>query len=211
MERKAILMSGSVSNDCEGAKLRRTREFVRETVKRMLDKDIGLVVLADKEPVMLLGEEELPQIWDWEVLRAVEEYLPENSSKPQGPLAKAIMRTDYIDGRVANQNADLIRHLQEQGALEIAPIDPALYSGRSIRKKTTKHAAGMIAISGGKGTYQAAEIMLKAGKPVMAGDVDLGGITDDHYGGPELFKEMQANQEHFLPKTHLKVNGQLTT
>ena len=67
----------------------------------------------------------------------------------------------------------------------------------------------MVAIGGGKGTYQVGDKMLKAGRPVMPMDIPLGAYSEDGSGAVQLLSEMKSDEKTFLPRNHQLVSSKL--
>ena len=75
MKEKFILISGSAGHSCHPGKLALAIEFVQCFTSEVLRRGGGLVVLAGAEEATKdqLG---IPHIFDWVVLREVNQYAP---------------------------------------------------------------------------------------------------------------------------------------
>lgn len=209
MSPKNILIVGSASRDCDSDKIRRASEFARALTKEIISAGHSVAVLATEEPVKTELGQPVPLAFDWEVLRAVDEYLTRTGDNGGRALASVFMRTDAMQTKISDENATLIRKLQSNNAIEIHHIEADLYSGGEYRDWQTDFCHGMVAIAGGKGTYQVADKMLKAGRPVMPLDIQLGAYSEDGKGAVQLLSEMKSDERTFLPRNYPLVNSKL--
>ena len=124
-------------------------------------------------------------------------------------LASVFMRTDAMQTKISAENATLIARLQSQNAVEVRHIEADLYSGGEYRNWQTEFCQAMVAIGGGKGTYQVGDKMLKAGRPVMPMDIELGAYSEDGNGALQLLSEMKSDERIFLPRNYQLVSSKL--
>ena len=207
-----ILIAGSASADCDGERLARALEFVRNATTAILDTGNSVSVLATDEPTRTENGVEVPIAFDWEVLRTVARYV---QNRPGGYAGRILVRAatgaDSETKRFKRKNRQLIRRLQDKGALEFHYIPEALYSGGDYRNRLVDMSDGMIAIGGGKGTYIAGKMMLAEGKPVMPMDIRIGASREDGEGALKLLAEMKSDSKPFLPTRHEVVKTGLST
>lgn len=206
---KFILLYGSASKNCDVNKLERGLEFSRSIAKQTIATGHGVGVLASQEPQIEHDGKNLPLVFDWEILRSIDDYIEETSGKADRTLAKVFMRTDAMQTKISEKNGMLIRKMQSYGALEIVHIESDLFSGGEYRDQQAEHTHAMVAISGGKGTYQMAEKMLARGKPVMPMDIQLGAGSEDGRGAIQLQSEMKDDPTTFLPRNHEVVKDKI--
>ena len=212
MKNGYILIAGSASADCDSERLKRALRFVRNATTAILDTGNAVSVLAASEPTRTENGGEVPIAFDWEVLRTVDRYV---QNRPGGDAGRALVRAatgvDSETKRFNRQQLQLIRRLQDKGALEILHIPEAVYSGGDYRNRLVDMSDAMIAIGGGKGTYITGDMMLNAGKPVMPMDIRIGASHGDGEGALKLLAEMKADSKPFLPRRHEIVKTRLST
>ena len=209
MKPKDILIVGSASKSCESEKIKRASEFVKAITKEIISAGHSVGVLATGEPVKIEGNQPVPLVFDWEVLRAVEESVMLTEDNAGRPLASVFMQTDAMQTKISDANAKLIRKLQSNNAIEVHHIESDLYSGGEYRDWQTDFCQAMVAIGGGKGTYQVGDKMLKAGRPVMPMDIELGAYSEDGNGAVQLLSEMKSDARTFLPRNYQLVSSKL--
>lgn len=209
MKPKNILIVGSASKDCDSDKVRRASEFAKALTKEIISAGHSVAVLATEEPVKTEQGQSIPLVFDWEVLRAVDECLMRTGDTGGRPLAAVFMRDNAMQTKISGDNATLIRNLQSNNAIQVQHIEADLYSGGEYRDWQTDFCHGMVAIGGGKGTYQVADKMLKAGRPVMPMDVELGAYSEDGKGAIQLLSEMKSDAKTFLPRNYQLVGSKL--
>ena len=208
---KFVLLYGSASKHCDVNKLERGMEFSRSLAKHIIRAGHGVAVLASQEPRMEYEGKSLPLIFDWEILRSIDDHIAETDGKSERPLARVFMRTDAMQTKISEENGTLIRKMQSYGALEIVHIESDLFSGGEYRDRQAELTHAMVAISGGAGTYQAGEKMLARGKPVLPMDLQLGAGSEDGRGAIQLQSEMKDDPITFLPRNHRLIQTKIYT
>ena len=207
-----ILIAGSASEGCDGERLARALQFVRDATTAILDTGNSVSVLATYEPIRIENGVEIPIVFDWEVLRTVERYVLD---QPGGKAGRAMVRAatgaDSETKRFSDPNRQLIRRLQDMRALEIRYIPETVYSGGDYRNYLMDMSDGMIAVGGGKGTYITGDMMLDAGKPVMPMDIRIGASREDGEGALKLLADMKSDPKLFLPRRHEIEKTRLST
>ena len=209
MKPKNILIVGSASKGCESDKIKRASEFVKAIAKEIISAGHSVSVLAMGEPVKTEGDQLVPLVFDWEVLRAVDECVIRTGDNGGRPLASVFMRADAMQTKISDANGKLIRKLQSKNAIEVHHIESDLYSGGEYRDWETDFCQAMVAIGGGKGTYQVGDKMLKAGRPVIPMDIELGAHSEDGNGAVQLLSEMKSDARTFLPRNFQLVSSKL--
>ena len=206
MQPQYILISGSATPDCPREKLERAHQFVTAVTKEIVRTGSGVTVLVGREPV---SDAAGPTIFDWTVLRAVAQVLDDSDENANRVLAHVITAADSFTKRFSPENAQLIQRLQMKGAIDVQHIDKNRYYGGSYRNKQAALSDALIAVGGGKGTYNIGDRMLADGKPVMPMDLSVGARSNDGDGALQLLSEMKTDQRTFLPRSHTVVNLQL--
>ena len=209
MPGKCILIAGSADEGCDSAKLDRATKFVRAATEKIIETGNSVAVLATREPMRVENTRSVPLSFDWEVLRTIDCYLEQRDYMASYVLAHVFMASDSMEKRFTPENANLIQRLQVKGALSIRHIEESLYSGGEYRDRQAEFCDAMIAIGGGKGTYQVADKMLSCGKPVMPMDIQLVTQHQGATGAIQLLDEMKADEKVFLRHSHQVVNQRL--
>lgn len=207
MKSKYVLNVGRADPDRPAEKLERAHKFVAAATEEIVRTGNSLVVLAAGEPTRGEADDAVPLVFDWTVLRTIERILDDSSGNADRILARVITGADSDTKRFSRANARLIQQLEAKNAIEVQYIDENLYYGGSYRELQAELSDAMIAIGGGKGTYDVGDRMLQAGKPVMPMHISIGSRDDD--GALKLLSEMKTNPPAFLPYSHQVVNRHL--
>lgn len=202
MPPKYILIVGSADKCCDSTRLSRATAFVKALTMEVVNTGNAVAVLASREPVRVDQDISKPLTFDWEVLRAVDRHLEQTDNRAGYNLARVFMGADSMERRFTPENTRLIQSLQERGAIDIKHIDEDIYSGGEYRDWQADFCDAMIAIGGGKGTYQIADKMLSMGKPVIPMDIQIGARHRDGEGSLKLLKEFKSDEKTFLPRSH---------
>ena len=157
---------------------------------------------------MLAGSEEstkdehgTPHIFDWLVLREVENYAETTTEAPR-PFARIVIADEAPESRIDAANLRLLRNLEQRNVLEISLIRREVFTGGEYRKVIIEKADAMLAIGGGKGTYSAGTEMIASGKPVLPLDLQLGSTAQDSDGAVALYRAMASAPNRFFLNTY---------
>ncbi|MXZ91528.1 MAG: hypothetical protein F4W95_14445 [Chloroflexi bacterium] len=200
MNGKFIMLSGSAGLSCHADKLDIAFRFIRGFTGEVLRRGGGLVVLAGDEE-STKDERGVPHVFDWLVLREVEDYA-ENTTEMPRPYARVIMSDKAPESKIDDDNLRLLRNLEQRNVIELCPIRREVFTGGEYRRVMIERADAMLAIGGGKGTYSAGTDMIALGKPVLPLDLQLGSAVDDGDGAVALHREMVSAPSRFFPNTH---------
>ena len=181
--------------------------FVQSFTAEVLKAGGGLVVLLGDEN-RAKGPDGRPRIFDWIILRAVEEYVGVTTQAPRIHV-RAVMADDAWQSRMDEGNRRTFSNLQQRGVLEVERIRRERFTGGEYRRTECELADALIALGGGKGTYSVGEEMMELGKPVLPLDLKIGAISEDGEGALQLHKELQSNPSDFFPATHGRVINQV--
>lgn len=199
MKPKHILIAGSASEACDGERLGRALEFAREATFAILRTGNSVTVFAAREPV---NADKRPLVFDWEVLRAVDDYLKKEAGTPNRIMARVVTGADSLEKRFGEENARLMQRLQSEGAVHVRYISEDRHTGGNYRAALADVSDAMIAVGGGTGVYDSATEMVKEGKPVMPTDIRIGSSQNDGDGALQLMAEMKADPKRFLRYGH---------
>ena len=200
MDGKFIMLSGSAGLSCPADKLEIAFQFVRSFTGEVLRQGGGLVVLAGDEE-STKDEHGAPHVFDWLVLREVENYAESTTEVPR-PCARVVMSDEAPESKIDADNLRLLKNLEQRNVIELCPIRREVFTGGEYRKVMDENADVMLAIGGGKGTYSAGREMTTLGKPVLALDLQLGSTADDGKGGVALHREMVSAPDRFFSSTY---------
>ena len=207
MEGKFVLLSGTASRSCSVQQLDLAIRFVQLFVAEVLKAGGGMVVLVGDEK-RGPAPDDGPRVFDWTVLRAVEEYVAV-TTEPVRTYARVVMSDHTWSSKLDDGNRGTLTHLQQRRVVEFERIRREEFTGGEYRKLECELADGMIALGGGKGTYIAGRQMIEFGKPVLPLDLEIGALYEDGEGARLLHKELQSEPSEFLPNTHEQVVDQI--
>ena len=207
MKGKYILLSGTASRDCPEQELDIAIRFVQSFTAEVLKAGGGMVVLLGDEN-RTKGADGRPRIFDWIILRAVEEYVGATTQAPKFHV-RAVMADDAWQSRMDDGNRRTFSNLQQRGVLEVERIRRERFTGGEYRRTECELADALVALGGGKGTYSVGEEMMELGKPVLPLDLKIGALSEDGEGALQLHRELQSNPSDFFPATHGRVINQV--
>ena len=207
MKGKFVLVSGSAGRSCSEQQLDLAVRFVQLFVAEVLKAGGGLVVLTGDEN-RTKGADGKPRIFDWTILRAIEEYAGVTTRAPRA-YARVVMADDAWQSRMDDGNRRTFSNLQQRGVLEVERIRREEFTGGKYRRIECELADAMIALGGGKGTYSVGGEMIELGKPVLPLDLEIGAFSKDGEGALLLHKELQVDPNLFFPTTHSDVVNQI--
>ena len=205
MDGKFIMLSGSAGLSCPADKLEIAFQFVRGFTGEVLRQGGGLVVLAGDEE-STKDEHGAPHVFDWLVLREVENYAESTTEVPR-PCARVVMSDEAPESKIDADNLRLLKNLEQRNVVELCLIRREVFTGGEYRKMMTERADAMLAIGGGKGTYSAGAEMISQGKPVLPLDLQLRSTAEDGDGAVALHREMVSDPSRFFPNTHQDVTN----
>ena len=196
MKGKFILIYGSASRSCPVDKLDRAIDLVQCFIAEVLRRGGGVVVLGADESATV-DSHGRPRIFDWIVLRGVEQYVESTSEDPR-VCARLVMSDQAVETKLDDQNLQTLSNLEQRGALEVERIRREKYTGEKYRQLEIKLADAMLAVGGGKGTYICGADMLDVGKPVLPIDLKIGASVDDGEGAVLLHRELMNDPARFF-------------
>ncbi len=207
MKGKFVVLSGTASRACPAERLDLAIRFVQLFVAEVLKAGGGMVVLLGGEN-RTEDADGRPRIFDWIVLRAIEDYVAVTTQAPR-TYARAVMSDHTWQSRLDDGNRQTLTNLQQRRVLEVERIKREEFTGGKYRAIQCELADGMIALGGGKGTYAVGRKMIASGKPVLPLDLDIGAFSEDGEGALLLHRELQSDPGVFLPVTHGQVVNQI--
>lgn len=206
MKGRFMLIAGSAEHSCPDGKLDTAIGFLRCFTREVLSRGGGLVVLGSDED-STKDKRGAPHIFDWVVLREVEEYARTTTKLPR-PYARVVMSDEAVERKIDDTNLRLLTNLEQRRVVELHHIQRERFTGGEYRKAQVGLADAMLAVGGGKGTYTAGKDMADIGKPVLPLDLRLGSIGNDGEGATALHREMMSNPSRFFSSTYRDaING----
>ena len=207
MNGKFIMLSGSASLSCPAERLDIAFQFVRGFTGEVLRRGGGLVVLAGDEE-STKDEDGAPHVFDWLVLREVENYAETTTEDPR-TYVRVVMSDEAPESKIDDVNLRLLRNLEQRNVIERCPIRREMFTGGEYRRLMVAGADAMVAIGGGKGTYSAGTEMIGQDKPVLALDLQLGSAVDDGDGPVALHRELVSAPSRFFPNTYREIGNKV--
>ena len=176
-----IHIAGSAAQTTDRDLLGAAHEFVAALASRLIEGGAGLVVGFGNEPI---GEQGLPCIFDWTVLDVIARspYPGPKWPSDQPGRFQAIGSQQALDRISENRRAawDNCRN-RADFKLELSP--PGWRMGGVIRAAQVLGGDVLVAIGGGAGVEQLADLYLSEGKSVLPIRCDLGAFSNDGNGG----------------------------
>ncbi len=148
MDGKFIMLSGSAGLSCPADKLEIAFQFVRSFTGEVLRQGGGLVVLAGDEE-STKDEHGAPHVFDWLVLREVENYAESTTEVPR-PCARVVMSDEAPESKIDADNLRLLKNLEQRNVIELCPIRREVFTGGEYRKVMDENADAMLAIGGAR-------------------------------------------------------------
>ncbi len=207
MKGKFVLLAASASRACPAERLDLAIRFVQLFVAEVLKAGGGLVVVLGGEN-QTVDADGRPRIFDWTVLRAIEDYVTATTETPR-TYAHVVMSDHTWRSRLDDGNRQTLTNLEQRRVLEVKRIRREEFTGGKYRVIQCELADGMIALGGGKGTYAVGRQMIASGKPVLPLDLDIGAFSEDGEGALLLHRELQSDPGVFLPVAHGQVVNQI--
>ena len=153
-------------------------------------------------------EDGAPHVFDWLVLREVENYAETTTEDPR-TYVRVVMSDEAPESKIDDVNLRLLRNLEQRNVIERCPIRREMFTGGEYRRLMVAGADAMVAIGGGKGTYSAGTELIGQDKPVLALDLQLGSAVDDGDGAVALHREMVSAPSRFFPNTHRDIGNRV--
>ena len=176
-----VHITGSAALDADGSLLAAAHEFVKAMSDRLVDRGFGLVFGIGGEP---LGNEGLPCIFDWTVLKAVAAAPSSGLEWPSDrPGRFRIVASQRALDRVPDSRRAMWNNCATRPDLELQLSPPGWRMGGVIRAAQVLSGDLLVALGGGAGVEQLAKLYLDEGKSVIPIKSDLGAIVGDGNGG----------------------------
>ena len=209
MKGKFVWISGTASMSCDSEKLAAAIAFIQHFTSDVLGRGGGIVVLAgDEESTKDKGG--TPHIFDWVALREVESYAESYVGDPR-VFVRVVMSDKAREEKIDSANLKTLRNLEQREAVEVSYIQRTRFTGGTYRSREAELSDALLAIGGGKGTYNSGVDMRALNKPLLPLDLQIGSISEDGEGAVELHREMMTDPSLFLPRTHKRAINKIGT
>ena len=186
-----VHIAGSAAIDADGELLEHSHEVVRKVASRVINAGAGLVVGAGGEPV---GESGLPCIFDWAVLEAIARAADPAPNWPAERRARFVVVTSQRAlERIPDRRQSVWDKCRIRSDFDLVTSPPGWQMGGTIRAKQVQMGDVLVAIGGGAGTEQLAELYVDEGKRVVPLHAELGAISGDGNGGSSFLHTRALN------------------
>ena len=176
-----VHIAGSASRTADGVLLAAAHEFVSAIASRLIESGSGLVIGFGDEP---LGEQGLPCTFDWTILDLIAGSPCPAPNWPLDQLGRfqAIGSQRALD-RIPDARRAVWDSCLNRTDFELDLSPPGWRMGGVIRAAQVLKGDVLLAIGGGAGVEQLAELYSGEGKSVIPIRCDLGAISSDGNGG----------------------------
>lgn len=180
--------------------------MVREFALTILRKSGGLVVTIGDDPINE-NNPQLPIIFDWTILEALEKCQLEDSiSWPdgQGATVMAVGLPKWRE-KIPENRLPLWDQLSSSEYLELIQVRSELGVGGILREKQAEYGDILVTMGGGPGVYHLAELYFTKKKPVIPLDIPLKG--DKISASESLYQKAMEDPKLFID---CKSEGEVT-
>ena len=176
-----VHIAGSAAPSVNGSLLRAAHTFVSTLSAGLVDRGLGLVLGVGDEP---RGDEGLPCTFDWDILETIavapSSGLGWTSDRPGRFRVVASQRALH---RVPDSRRRVWNDCARRPDLELQLSPPGWRMGGVIRAEQALSGDVLVAIGGGAGVEQLANLYMDEGKSVVPIRCDLGAFVGDGNGG----------------------------
>src|SRR6266568_3841309 len=176
LEGRRFHVAGSASRQASPEMLRYGHELIGELVGALLYAGGSLVVGVGKGPLLVDSDPSSPSIiFDWTVLERVWAHLRQGGAAAglQRPVV-ATVASSKTEDQIPVSRMAMWRDLRRAGAVRLEHLSTGWTSGAERRSRQAQWGDVLIALSGGQGVEQLAEVYAQAGKPIISFDLQLG-------------------------------------
>ena len=187
-----VHIAGSAARDADRLLLVAAHEFVRELASRLVYGGAGLVLGVGDEP---LGSEGLPCIFDWTAIEAIA-AVPKPSLEwaSDRPGRFRVVASQRALERIPDSRRALWEDFKRRPDFELKLSPPGWRMGGVIRAAQVLSGDVLVALGGGAGVEQLAELYLDNGKSVIPIKSDLGAIVGDGNGGASYLHNLALSE-----------------
>lgn len=178
---RRIHVAGSASKGADGQLLAAAHSMIGDAVSLIVDAGGGLVAGTGDEPI---GESGQACTFDWTILERLAEAPDPAPNWPGRAEARfRLVASQRALEKIPESRRDVWEKIRERSDFELETAPAGWRMGGMIRTMQVRRGDVLVALSGGGGTEQLAELYVEDGKPVIPVHCDLGAIVDDGKGG----------------------------
>lgn len=176
-----VHIAGSAARSADHTLLGSAHEFVKTLASQLIESGLGLVVGFGNEPV---GEQALPCTFDWTILEVIagSPYPSPNWPSDQPGRFRAIGSQRALD-RIPEIRRAVWDSCLNRTDFELELSPPGWRMGGVIRSAQVLRGDVLVAIGGGAGVEQLADLYSDEGKSVVPIRSELGAFSNDGNGG----------------------------
>lgn len=190
-----ILLAGSISNATSNTQIDQAHDFVGVFVGKVLAAGGSFVAYFAGEPE---NDDQKPLLFDWTVARAIDQALPDQSTKPR---LKIVTSVERLKTKASVEQRKLLNGMIARGVAELFPLEEEVLTGGNVGDAQVALATAMVVLGGGKGVTDRARKMAKKFAPVVPLDLELGANSEDGHGALGILKAFQTNPLTYMPYT----------
>ena len=214
---RRVHFAGKAGPEVDPQRLRYFQRLVKNLAKRTLAEGGGLVVTVGSEPTHKT-EHDLPLIFDWTLLEALDESLktklpewPESQGAPV--IAVGLPRWK---GKMPRNRKPLWERLVSTKNVELVQIKSELSIGGILRERQARFGDILVVAGGGPGVEHLAQLFMSTCKPVIPMDIKLKTKTSAAEGlatrateNPEKFFDYKPDHHAAAAFSTLSLKDQL--
>ena len=187
-----VQIAGSAARSAEGPLLEAAHEFVSALASRLVHDGAGLVLGVGDEP---LSNEGLPCIFDWTVIEAISTVLRPIQEWPSDRSGRfRVVASQRALDRVPCSRRAIWDDFSRRPDVELKLSPPGWRMGGVIRAAQVLSGDVLVALGGGAGVEQLAELYLDDGKSVIPIKSNLGAIVGDGNGGASYLHDLALSE-----------------
>lgn len=189
---RRVHITGSAAKDADGQLLANAHKMISEAARLIIEAGGGLVTGTGDEP---RGESGQPCIFDWTIHETLAGAPDPAPNWPGGPEARfRLVASQRALEKIPESRREVWKKIRERSDFELETAPPGWRMGGTIRAIQARRGDVLVALSGGAGSEQLAELYLDEGKPVIPIRCDLGAIVEDGRGGSTYLHDRALNE-----------------
>ena len=187
-----VHITGSAALSADAPLLVAAHGFVSALAGRLVHGGAGLVLGVGDEP---LGSDGLPCIFDWTVIEAIAAVPSPSLEWPSDrPGRFCVVASQRALEKVPGSRRAMWEDFARRPDLELKLSPPGWRMGGVIRAAQVLSGDLLVALGGGAGVEQLAELYFDEGKSVIPIKSDLGAIVGDGHGGASYLHDLALSE-----------------
>lgn len=176
-----VHITGSAAIDCDSGSLKNAHAFVQKLTDEVIARGGGLVLGAGGEPRGDSGE---PCIFDWTALAVVADSPDPATAWPMERAERfVVVATQRGLEKIPEWRDEVWQKCKRRTDFGLEPTPPGWRGAGVVRERQVRRGDVLLALGGGAGAEQLAELYREEGKPVVPIMAELGAIDLDGNGG----------------------------